>query len=64
MTDEEISEGVRVLLNDAHLLAEPAGAAAFAALLHRKIPVRPDEKVVCVVSGGNMGLARLKTFLP
>ncbi len=63
VTDDEIRQGVRVLLDRGRVLAEPAGAAAFAALLAGKVKAAPGQKVVAVVSGGNMGLARLKTFL-
>ncbi len=63
MSDEEIRSAVRVLADRARVVAEPAGAAAFAAILAKKIPIAPQQKVVCIVSGGNMGLDRLKTFL-
>lgn len=63
VTDDEVREGIRVLLDEGRVLAEPAGAAAFSALLAGKIKTEPAQKVVAVVSGGNMGLERLKTFL-
>ena len=61
--DEVIAEGMRFLAQRAKLVAEPAGAAATGALLAGKVPVRPGERVVSIVSGGNVDLARMaKTF--
>ncbi|MGH2471076.1 MAG: threonine ammonia-lyase [Candidatus Limnocylindria bacterium] len=60
VVDEDvIAEGVRFLAQRAKLVAEPAGAAATGALLTGKIAVRPGERVVSIVSGGNVDLARL-----
>ncbi len=57
--DNVIAEGMRFLAQRAKLVAEPAGAAATGALLAGKIPVRPGERVVSIVSGGNVDLARM-----
>jgi len=57
--DDLIAEGMRFLAQRARLVAEPAGAAATGALLAGKIPVRPGERVVAIVSGGNVDLARM-----
>jgi threonine dehydratase len=57
--DDLIVEGMRFLAQRAKLVAEPAGAAATAALLAGKIAVRPGERVVSIVSGGNIDLARM-----
>ena len=54
VTDEEIADGMRFLYGRAKLACEPAGAAAVAALLSRKITAAPDASIVCVVSGGNV----------
>jgi threonine dehydratase len=56
--DAVIAEGMRFLASRARLLAEPAGAAATGALLAGAIRVRPGERVVSIVSGGNVDLAR------
>ena len=50
---------MRFLAQRAKLVAEPAGAAATAALLAGKVRVRPGERVVSIVSGGNVDLARM-----
>ncbi len=57
--DDLIAQGMRFLAQRAKLVAEPAGAAATGALLGGKIPVRPGERVVSIVSGGNVDLARM-----
>ena len=51
--EEEMLRAIRLLFEWEHLLAEPAGAAAIAALLYRHRPV-PNEKVVVILSGGNV----------
>ncbi|OLE75714.1 MAG: hypothetical protein AUG02_06650 [Chloroflexi bacterium 13_1_20CM_2_70_9] len=56
--DSVIAEGMRFLASRARLLAEPAGAAATGALLAGAVRVRPGERVVSIVSGGNVDLAR------
>lgn len=49
--DEAILDAVRRLWMDAHLVVEPSGAIAVAALLTGLVPDRP---AVAVVSGGNL----------
>lgn len=61
--DEVIARGVRELLSSAKLLAEPAGAAATAAVMTRAIPLRDGERVAAVVSGGNIDLQKLAAML-
>ena len=58
-TPRVIAEGVRFLASRARLIAEPAGAAATGALLAGAVRVRPGERVVSIVSGGNADLGRL-----
>jgi threonine dehydratase len=52
VTDDELASAIVLLLERAKLVAEPAGAAAVAALLAGKID--PVGKVVATVSGGNI----------
>src|SRR5437762_190115 len=52
VTDEEILAAMRELLATAKLLAEPAGAAATAALLAGKVRLDRGTHVVSVISGG------------
>jgi threonine dehydratase len=53
VTDEEIRQAQRALWETLRLVAEPGGAAAFAALLSRRYQPQPDERVGILVSGGN-----------
>ena len=63
LTDDEIKEGMRFLIERCKLVVEPAGAAATAAILLGKVALRPGEKVVLVVSGGNIDIPTLKKYL-
>jgi threonine dehydratase len=51
--ENELLRAIRLLFEWEHLLAEPAGAAALAALLYHYSPV-PNERVVVILSGGNV----------
>jgi threonine dehydratase len=51
--DAEMLRAIRLLFEWEHLLAEPAGAAALAALLYHYSP-SPNERVVVVLSGANV----------
>jgi threonine dehydratase len=54
VSEAEIEEAMRFLYTRAKLACEPAGAAATAALLAGKAGVEPGQRVVAVVSGGNV----------
>ncbi len=62
LSDEEILEGLRFVAARARLLVEPSGAAAVAALLSRKLRARAGERVVAILSGGNVDLSRAAEF--
>lgn len=51
--EEAIAEAVRLLFREARLLCEPTGALAVGALLASPNSFR-DERVCCVISGGNV----------
>lgn len=63
VTDQEIGSALSFLLARTKLLAEPAGAAATAALLEHKIPGIANKRVVAILSGGNIDLDRLKALV-
>ena len=63
LSDATIAEGMRFLAERAKLVAEPAGAAATAALLAGKIKVRRGERVVAIVSGGNVDRAKFAELI-
>jgi threo-3-hydroxy-L-aspartate ammonia-lyase len=53
VSEDEMLDAIRTLALDAHLVAEPGGAAAVAAYLHHADELTPGH-VVAVVSGGNI----------
>ena len=59
--DDAIREAQRTLWEDVHVIAEPGGAAAFAALRTRAYRPRPGERVCVLVSGGNCDPATVTT---
>lgn len=61
--DEKIVEALRLLMSRCKLYCEPAGAAALAGLLASKARPDPADKVVLIVSGGNMDFAKAKALL-
>jgi threonine dehydratase len=56
----EIAGALRYLAARAHVVAEGAGAASVAAALSGSVA---GERVVCIVSGGNIDLPKLATIL-
>ena len=62
LSEEELAEGVRMALRLTHNLAEGAGAAALAAASQWKDRIA-GQRVVCVMSGGNLDPARLRDIL-
>jgi threonine dehydratase len=53
VTDDAIRAAQRALWEGARLVAEPGGAAAFAALLSGRYQPQPDERVGVLVCGAN-----------
>lgn len=53
VVDDAIREAQRALWTDVHVIAEPGGAAAFAALRAGAYHPEPGERVCVLVSGGN-----------
>ncbi|HEV2034281.1 MAG TPA: threonine/serine dehydratase [Candidatus Dormibacteraeota bacterium] len=51
--DTEMLRAIRLMFEWEHLLAEPAGAAALAALLYHYSPA-PNDRVVVILSGANV----------
>jgi threonine dehydratase len=58
VTDDEIREAQNALWRTLRVLAEPGGAAAFAALLSGKYQPREGEKIGVLVCGGNLELKK------
>ncbi|HXL16953.1 MAG TPA: pyridoxal-phosphate dependent enzyme, partial [Streptosporangiaceae bacterium] len=63
VSEAEIIDAVRVLIQRCKLAAEPSGAAGLAALLSGKVAASAGSTVVCVISGGNIGPDILKQLL-
>lgn len=62
VSDEAIKNGICLLLEHTHNLAEGAGAVPLAAVLQRRESLA-GKKVVLIMSGGNLSLARLREIL-
>jgi threonine dehydratase len=60
VTLDEAAAAVRLLAERARVIAEGAGALAVAAALSGHVP---GDKLVCIVSGGNIDADRLATIL-
>ena len=59
VSEDDISEAISLLAERSKIICEGAGAAPFAAVLKKKFSFKPDEKIVCVASGGNIELQML-----
>lgn len=62
LTEEELREGVRLALRATHNLAEGAGAATLAAAARQRHELA-GQKVVCVMTGGNLDLRTLRQIV-
>jgi threonine dehydratase len=56
VNEEEIASAVHLLLERGRLAAEGAGAAPLAAILSGRIPTAANERVLFVLSGGNIDI--------
>jgi threonine dehydratase len=54
VTEEEIREALRIFLRAATIVAEPSGAVALAAALFHRGELPAAQRVVAIVSGGNL----------
>jgi len=63
LDDPTILAGMRFAVERLKQVVEPAGAAALAAVLAGRIPIRDGERVAVVVSGGNVEVGRLGSLL-
>ncbi|MBL4736137.1 MAG: threonine/serine dehydratase [Flavobacteriales bacterium] len=58
VSEDEIRRAMYCLLTRTKLLVEPAGAAATAAIIAKKLPLK-GQRVVSILSGGNVDLDKL-----
>ncbi|MDP6452351.1 MAG: threonine/serine dehydratase [SAR202 cluster bacterium] len=63
VSDAQIAEAMGLILERGKVLAEAAAASTYAALLSGKVSLSTGETVVCVLSGGNVDVARLVSIL-
>lgn len=63
VTEDEIRDGVRRLAAGARLVAEPSGAASFAAYQHHAGRLGAGGNTVAVISGGNLALDTLAQLI-
>jgi len=63
VSEEEIAHAVHLLLENEKVLAEGAGAVPLAALLSGRLPVRPSDVTVMVLSGGNIDVNLVKRII-
>ena len=63
VSDEEIAAAMFPILERVKVVPEPAAAAAMAALLTGRVPLRRGMSVVCVLCGGNVDRTRLREIL-
>jgi threonine dehydratase len=54
VTEEEIREALRIFLRATKIVAEPSGAVTLAATLFHGDELPPAQRVVAIVSGGNL----------
>jgi threonine dehydratase len=62
LTEQELADGVRLALKTTHNLPEGAGSASIAAAYKLRDSLA-GQRVVCVMSGGNLDAAKLKGIL-
>ena len=63
VSEEAIEEAVRVVANDAKLIAEPSSCVGIAALLSGAVSTGADEKVCVVLTSGNWDIDRIGSIL-
>lgn len=62
VTDEELIDAMRAIFERMKLVVEPSGAAAVAAVLNEKLPVR-GRRIGIVISGGNVDRSRFASLI-
>ena len=63
LDEATILGGLRFALERLKQVVEPAGAAALAAVLYDRVPVRSGERVCVILSGGNVEITRLNELI-
>ncbi|MGI8403126.1 MAG: threonine ammonia-lyase [Gemmatimonadaceae bacterium] len=63
VSEDEIASAVHLLLENEKLLSEGAGAVPLAAILAGRLPLRPSDVTVMVLSGGNIDVNLLERIV-
>lgn len=63
VSDAEICDAMKILMEDASVVVEPASAAAIAAVLTGKVPAGSGGPLVVVITGGNVDGSFLRAVL-
>jgi len=63
VSDEEIREAMRVMVSEATVVPEPAGASGVAAVLSTRFPWPAGRRAIVVVTGGNVDRELLQEVL-
>lgn len=58
--DDYLLKGMKLLLTEGKLLAEPSACIGIGAVLQGLIAVEPEDKVCFLISGGSVGLEQLR----
>lgn len=59
VTEDEVAMAIAIMAERLKIIAEGAGAVAFAAIMSRKFKYLSKDKIVAIVSGGNIPLPML-----
>ena len=59
VSEEDILRGMKLLLTVGKILAEPSSCIGIAAALAGQLPLRGEDKVCFVISGGSVGISQL-----
>ena len=62
--DDEILSAMKLLIEEAHIFPEPSGSTPVAVLSRAEKSNKLGDRVVLVISGGNVSLSLLKRLLP
>ncbi|EFA82169.1 threonine ammonia-lyase [Heterostelium album PN500] len=60
VSENEIASTIVHLMYNSRTVSEGAGCLGLAALIHHKIKVRKDERVVVIICGGNIDMSTLR----
>lgn len=63
VTDDDIITAMKLIWSRLKVMAEPSGAASFAAVLSGSVPTPDNAKTVCLLSGGNIDFKKIAKVL-